>query len=123
MWEQSIVGLLNGQPRHERMGISADLYQTHDLDAINQEIYLQHCVQPLDAVLSAFHASHREIRQLLETLNDADLRQNYTYYLPDEPGEDSGAPVIEWIAGDTWEHYNEHLRMIRALFEDSSPEA
>ncbi len=117
VWEQSIVGLLNGEPRHQRMGISEELYLSHDLDAINHEIYLQHHDQPLDAVLSAFHESHREIMQLLESLDDGDLRQTYSHYLPAEPGEDSGAPVIEWIAGDTWKHYDEHLRMIRELFE------
>lgn len=116
-WEQSIVGLLNGEPRHERMGISEELYLSHDLDAINHAIYLQHRDQPLDEVLAAFHGSHQETMRLLESHNDEDLRRTYSHYLPNEPGEDSGLPVVEWIAGDTWKHYDEHLKMIRELFE------
>lgn len=117
-WEQSIVGLLHGEPRHQRLGVSEALYLTHDLDAINHEIYLQHRDQPLDTVFSEFHASHREIMRLLSSLGDDDLRRTYSSYLPNEPGEDSGAPIIEWIIGDTSEHYAEHLQMIRDLFND-----
>jgi hypothetical protein len=117
VWEQSILALLDGEPRHTRMGISKEQYESHDIDAINHEIYLQYHDRPLDEVLAAFHASHQETLQRLETLNDEDLMRTYSWYLPDEPGEDSGEPIIQWIIGDTWKHYDEHLRMIRELFE------
>ncbi|GAB4335609.1 MAG: hypothetical protein Kow0010_23150 [Dehalococcoidia bacterium] len=36
-------------------------------------------------------------------------------YLPDEPGEETGAPIVGWIAGNTCAHYEEHLAWISDL--------
>ncbi|HET8629033.1 MAG TPA: hypothetical protein VFL91_16545, partial [Thermomicrobiales bacterium] len=47
--------------------------------------------------------------------SDADLTRTYAQYLPDEPGEDTGTPIAEYIAGDTYEHFDEHRGWIAAL--------
>ncbi len=33
----------------------------------------------------------------------------------DEPGEDSGSPIVGWITGNTYYHYDEHSLLIEAL--------
>lgn len=45
----------------------------------------------------------------------ADLFRTYSYFQPDEPGEDSGRPIIAWIIGNTYEHYDEHRAWIEEL--------
>ena len=52
---------------------------------------------------------------MLAGLSDADLLKTYRHYQPDEPEENSGAPIIGWIAGNTYEHYAEHQAWVEAL--------
>ena len=51
----------------------------------------------------------------LAGLSDEDLFKTYSYYQPDEPGDDSGDPILNWIMGNTYEHYAEHQAWIEAL--------
>ena len=51
----------------------------------------------------------------LHALTDADLLKTYSHYQPDEPGEDSGSPIVGWITGNTYYHYDEHRVLIEAL--------
>lgn len=52
---------------------------------------------------------------MLARLHDADLLKTYSEFQPDQPGEDSGAPIIGWIADNTYEHYAEHQAWVEAL--------
>ena len=36
-------------------------------------------------------------------------------YQPDKPGEDSGSPIVGWITGNTYYHYDEHRVLIEGL--------
>ena len=54
---------------------------------------------------------HPQIR--LSGLTDANLLKTYSYYQPDEPGEDSGSPIVGWITGNTYYHYDEQPRANR----------
>ncbi len=56
---------------------------------------------------------HPQIR--LSGLTDANLLKTYPYYQPDEPGEDRGSPIVGWITGNTYYHYDEHRVLIEAL--------
>ena len=31
-----------------------------------------------------------------------------------------GQPLVDWVAGNTWEHYTEHLDWINQLIKDKS---
>lgn len=114
-WEQSIVALLQGRPRHQALGVDQATYESHDVDEINEQIFMKHASSSVAEVLALFHSSHQQIMAALEPLTDDDLRKTYSHYLPEEPGEDSGAPILDWIAGDTYRHYAEHLVTIREL--------
>lgn len=112
-WEQSIVALLQGKQRHEGLGIDNSVYMNDDIDEINRSIYELHRNASVEQVLENFHRSHQSLMQLIERMSDDDLQKPYSHYLPDEPGEDTGSPIVRWIIGDTYEHYAEHLETIR----------
>lgn len=116
-WEQSAIALLNKRPRHEGLGVSKDTYQGHDVDAVNQEIYNRNQQRPIEDVLADFRGSHQQLLAVLQKMSDEELRKPYSHFLPDEPGEETGDPVVEWVAGNTYEHYAEHLEIIRELVE------
>ncbi len=115
IWERSVVFLLQGQPRHEGLGVAEALYEQDDVDAINAAIQQQHAELSFADALEQLRSVHGQMMALLDTLSDADLQQPYRHYLPDEPGEGDGPPVINVIYGNTAGHFEEHQAWIDAL--------
>lgn len=114
-WERSMAYLLRGQPRHEGLGIPEATYLHEDINAINAAIHDQAAGRSLDEAIALFHNAHRQLLATLEPLTYDDLLKPYAHYLPDEPGDDDGHPILERVLGNTEEHYAEHLEWIEAL--------
>jgi uncharacterized protein (TIGR03083 family) len=116
-WERSVVYLLRGRPRHEGLGVDEATYLNpgDDFVNVNAAIVRQARGQSLEATQAEFQAVHAELRTLLAGLTDADLQRPYGAYLPAEPGDGPGRPVIGYIMGNTVEHYQEHLPWIQSL--------
>ncbi len=118
-WERSVIALLNGQPRHTGLAVAEEVYLTRDLDRVNDQIYQQHKDRPLEEVLADFAATHQQLHATLDGLSDADLFKPYAAYLPSEPGVPSTYPVIRWVAGNSYQHYDEHQNWIRGLLGET----
>ena len=114
-WERSMLFLLQGLPRHEGLGVDEALYRNGSEDQINAAIHARTRGDSLAAVRAAFAETHRQLLALLDRLDDADLHKTYSDYLPDEPGEERGEPIMRRIAANTCEHYDQHRRWIEAL--------
>lgn len=114
-WERSIVFLFDGRPRHEGLGVSADLYRGDNIDAINAAIRDRDAGLSLDEARDELAAVHRELLARLDTLTYNDLLKPYSYYLPGEPGDDDGSPILGRLWGNTGGHYAEHLPWMAAL--------
>jgi len=109
-WERSMAYALQGRPRHEGLGVDEGTY-LNDTDAedINEAVHAASRDVPLDDVLATLRANHERMRELVAGLTDADLRRSYSSFLPNEPGKDDGQPIVARIAGNAYEHYDEHL--------------
>jgi hypothetical protein len=116
-WEVGIAALLRRQPRWAAMGLDEVTVEAHEMDDLNAILYQRHKDRPLSEVLAYFHETHRQMRAALAQLTDEDLFKTYSYYQPDEPGEDSGRPILDWVMGNTYEHYAEHLEWIEGLLD------
>lgn len=114
-WEQSLAALLQGRPRHAAMGVDEETYLSAGADGINAMVYQQSKDRSLAEVRVAFGQAHQQVLATLAGLTGADLFKTYSHYQPDEPGRDSGAPIVGWIAGNTYEHFAEHQAWIAAL--------
>ena len=114
-WEQSVVGLLHGQPRHVALGVDEALYLAGDEDAINSAIQHQTAAAPLIDVVARLRLTHLQLLAALLPLSDADLHLPYRHYLPDEPADGDGPPAIDVIANNSARHFVEHLPWIEAL--------
>ena len=65
-------------------------------------------VELLEAVARA-ETTHADLLAVLEPLSWDDLHKPYAHYQPGstpEPGDER--PVLNWVLGDTTEHYAEH---------------
>ena len=81
-------------------------------DRANAVLFARNLARPLADVLAAFQASYAELLRELETLPVARL---------DEPGPYGGS-VLELIAGNTYDHYDEHANLLAAAFGISLPQ-
>jgi len=112
-WQQILLRFHIGrQPFAEAApGIAVD-YATSDVDTINDALYRRDRDKPLPEVLEAFRRSHRQTLAAVEGMSEAELFGQYT-----PPGRDpsDGGQLINWVAGDTYEHYMEHRATIEAL--------
>jgi hypothetical protein len=113
LWERGMVALLHKQPRYEAMGLTPELVAGGDYEAINDHLFRLHRDRPLKDVLAGWRDTHQEMVTALEGLADGDLFVSYTHYQPDETREGFEAPVMGWLAGNTYGHYAEHAGWIR----------
>ncbi len=111
-WERSLAALLQGRPRYAAMNVDQQTYLSGNTDAVNALIYQHNKERSLPEALADFAQAHKDLLGVLAGLTDADLFKTYSDYQPDEPGEDSGAPIIGWVAGNSYEHYAEHQTWI-----------
>ena len=112
VWEDGIWALLEKQSRREQMGLDEATWQSGDYDRMNAVIQQAHRDKSLDEVFDAFRDVHRRLIAKIESMRDDDLQQPYRTYQPDADREE---PVIQWIAGNTYEHYAEHQPYIARI--------
>jgi len=117
-WEHSLLALLEGADRHQAMGVASDVDAT---DAINAAVWAMHRDKSPEEALEYFRQTHALLLKLLRTMSDEDLRLPYNHYQPNEPRNASDdRQALDWVAGNTYEHYAEHVDWINQLVKDSS---
>jgi hypothetical protein len=114
-WEHSLLALLEGRDRSGAMGLHEP---QEEIDSINEAIRKLHATDTEDEALGYFRDSHAQLVAALGKLSDADLRKPYSHYQPSD--SDEKRPVVRWVAGDTYEHYAEHIDWINHLLRESS---
>jgi uncharacterized damage-inducible protein DinB len=115
-WEHSLLGLIEGRNRLEAMGVHEQVDQ--DTDAINDAVRKLHQSDTAEEALGYFRESHLQLTAALGKLSDADLQKPYSHYQPGDPSQ--MRPVVDWVAGNTYEHYAEHIGWINHLISESS---
>jgi hypothetical protein len=115
-WEQSLLALIEGRDRLAGMGLREPVEE--NTDAINEAVRKLHENDTADEALGYFRDSHAQLVAALGRLSDADLEQPYSHYQPGDP--DQKRPVADWVGGNTYEHYAEHVGWINQLLSESS---
>ena len=114
-WESGVVALLNRRSRFAAMNLEAAVVQGMTEEEINEVIYQQHAGLSLAQVRDQLDAAEREMRQVLQRLDDHELLAPYASFLP-EGSAGRQDPVLYAIAGNTYEHYDEHREYIETEF-------
>jgi hypothetical protein len=116
-WEHSLLALLDGRDRLTAMGVPNAGEET---DAINAAVWALHGEETPQQALAYFRDTHGQLMALLTKLSEADLQLSYNHYQPNDPRDpDDDRPVLDWVAGNTYEHYAEHIGWIDQLVKDS----
>ena len=82
------------------------------VDQINEAFYERDRNLALADVLQAFRGGHQQLMATLDSMSEADLFKPYT---PAGRGPDSTGQLIDWIIGDSYDHYDEHRATIERL--------
>lgn len=114
-WERSMVYLLQGQPRHEGLGVEESVYLEGSEDEINAVIREASKGLALSEVRAVLRATHEQLLTLVSSMSDEDLRKTYSQFLPDEPGGDDGEPIMARISGNTDSHFDTHRGYIEKI--------
>ncbi len=111
VWEAGMNAVLEGQSRHETMGLPQDIWERHENDEINEVIRQKHADKTADEVLAMFDAGHERLVKNLEGWTDEKLQAPFNQY--DKSASDR--PIILYFGGNTFEHYDEHRPWIEAI--------
>ncbi|WP_420645369.1 ClbS/DfsB family four-helix bundle protein [Candidatus Leptofilum sp.] len=114
VWADGIAALLSRKDRWDAMGISAELGESGDFDRINEAIAVQHRHLSAVEARSWLLAAHERLVTAMEPLDNAGLQLPYERFVPPFSG-DGGSPVLSYIIGDSYEHYQEHMPWIEAI--------
>lgn len=116
-WELALLALLEGADRAKEMGAPG----LDDTDEINHAVWLAHRQLTPEHALKHFRDVHARLMAALEKLSDDDLKLSYNHYQSDYPKESPAGdrPALDWVAGNTYEHYEEHVAWINQLIDAS----
>jgi hypothetical protein len=111
-WEQFMrLYYLGDLPAHEAMQVDQETYERLDEDGLNEIIRKRSQNRLASDVIADLRHSHQQVLADLESLSFDDLREP----LDDEDPE--RRPVIDWVIGNTYEHYREHRLNIEKLIQ------
>lgn len=111
-WEHACCAVLAHRPQSEGFRLSQSEYASLELDALNEVLFQRHRAESISDVKAFANAAHAEMLAALSHVTDADLQRRVgDYGMQSNPER----PLLEKIAGDTYEHYAEHRGWIAEL--------
>ena len=116
VWETGVVELLRKRPRFAAMGVEQAFIKGKSENDINDLIFRQNKELTVQEALEKFKQAHAEMLKLLASMSDTDLHRPYSDFVA---GGDVNRkdPVILWVIGNTYAHFDEHTAYIRRLLE------
>lgn len=115
-WERSLIALLQGRDRSEALGIGDIDTAEMDVDDKNRIVRQRNEQRSLEDVMATSQQTHQELRAFLGQMSEADVLKPYSHYQPNNPPEEDW-PVVGWIAGNTYDHYSDHISWIEGLLK------
>ncbi len=107
-WEQFLLRYHLGQePPHIVMEVDVETFERLDEDGLNALIYERSQDRSLEDVLDSLTQSHNQVLDALEAVTFADLMKPH---YADDP---EARPLINWVIGNTYDHYQEHRQTIQ----------
>ncbi|MDL1896467.1 ClbS/DfsB family four-helix bundle protein [Anaerolineae bacterium CFX7] len=81
------------------------------MEKLNTHLYEQNKNRPLPEVMQDFRATHRAIFDFVAQMNENDI------FDPNRFAWRNGSPAFDMLAGNTYEHYDEHRQWILEALE------
>jgi hypothetical protein len=111
-WHHRLLTVLEAATRNQQPSLSGP-DNVDELDKLNAQFYQENKALSLDEVLAEFHTSYQHIFNMVQTMPEEDLVNPHRFAWT------QGGPLWQAIAGDTYEHYQEHLIQIQEWLVNS----
>ena len=106
-WEQILVHFhIEGKPFDEVLGMDGARYRMTSFDVVNQHLYELYKDLSVDEVKVLCLEAHERVLAALDEFPEEFLHQPHPEL---STGEAASVHWIEYIAANTYEHYEEHL--------------
>ncbi len=106
-WEERLLPIVRAALAGEEPPYRSGVGSVEKIDAINAEVFAESQRRPLDDVLAAMDGTHAAlVRAVMEFPEDALFDAHHFPWM-------NGEPFLVVVAGDTYEHYPEHIRNIQ----------
>jgi hypothetical protein len=113
-WMSGTAALLRGDKRTTAMGLSDDVMpEKLSTDEVNKHLYEQSKNQPWAQVHATLESAHQALLKVLAPLTDDDLYKPIDQFRPGQPVKDGSKPIMNWIEGDSFAHFDEHVGWIK----------
>jgi hypothetical protein len=113
-WHHRLYQLLDAAIRNHEPAISGP-DNIAELDVLNAQFYQENKSLTLDEVLADFRNTYRHIMSIVQVLPEEDLIDPHRF------AWSKGEPLWKAIAGDTYEHYQEHMQQIQQWVAATNP--
>lgn len=115
LWMNSLAAMLRHEPRWEVMDVGDASGPAHSIDEINAIFQQRFRASSWPDVLMMYNHAHRQVLNELSAMDDADLQKPYAAYQPQEQRDDADRPILNWVVGNTYEHFEEHRGWIEQI--------
>ena len=116
-WEHWLLALFEHRDKLEAMGAGS---AKREIDDINAAVYEKHRDDSVQAALEYFRDAHQHLMTVLRRQSDEDFERPYkTFFDPGTEGDEQ--PVLVAVAGNTYDHYPEHVGWIREQLGRPAP--
>ena len=102
---------LDHRPAHEVIGVDPKVTADWDLEVMNEVMFKRDRDQTVEQVLSGLKSTYAKVLARLETMTFEDLMKPRDENNPDK------APIINWVIGNTNEHFEEHRETIEKILK------
>ncbi|MBI4671586.1 MAG: ClbS/DfsB family four-helix bundle protein [Chloroflexi bacterium] len=117
-WENMTIGWLEASRRGEYVRrYTPEFVQGEDADegnvvlnALNNHLFRQNHHRAWDDVLAEFNAAHENLYRVVERMTEDEI------FNPTRFAWRKGSPAFDMIAGNTYDHYAEHMDWIKKAF-------
>lgn len=111
-WQDYTVIRLQAAARNEEPAVHGPA-DDEETDKMNARFYEENKSRPLDEVLADFRTTYRQIEEGVQALNSEDLFEPKRFtWMKDNA-------LWELVAGNTYEHYQEHIQSIQEWLNKS----
>jgi len=112
-WQQRLLAWLYAARHNEEPTISGP-DSVEEMDRLNEQFYKENRSRPLADVLGDFRSSYLQIVEAVQALPEEDLIDPHRF------AWSNGDSLRQIIAGDTYDHYQEHQQQIEAWLARSN---
>src|SRR5205809_4394897 len=113
-WHHRLLAWLDAAVRNQEPTISGP-DNVEEMNALNAQFYQENKSRPLDEVLADFLITHQQIMDIVQAMPEEDLMSTHRF------AWSQGKPLWHLIAGDTYEHYREHIAQIQEWLASTNP--